>query len=466
MISFPFDNSYARLPEHFFTRQAPVPVASPGLLRLNRALAAELGLDADALSGAEGAAIFAGNLVPEGAEPLAQAYSGHQFGNFSPRLGDGRAILLGEIITPDGLRFDMQLKGSGRTEWSRGGDGRAAIAPMLREYIISEAMAAFGIPTTRSLAVATTGEYVFREDALPGAVLTRTAARHIRVGTFQYFAARGDTDAVRTLAEYARARHCPDAEGPLGLFRHVVGAQARLVAQWLLVGFIHGVMNTDNCAISGETIDYGPCAFLDEYHPETVFSSIDHGGRYAYGNQPRIVQWNLARFAETLLPMFDADEQRAVEFAQEALQAFPAQFEAAYQAGLARKLGLADPAPELARDFLALLAEQRADFTTSFRALAAAADDPSRDAPGFAEWSARWRAARPDAALIRASNPAFIPRNHLVEEALTAATAGDTRPLDALLDVLSRPFDDQPDRSRHASPPRCEERVLQTFCGT
>lgn len=461
-----FDNSYARLPERFFSRQAPVPVACPGLLRLNHALAAELGLDAQALSGAKGAAILAGNLLPEGAEPIAQAYAGHQFGNFSPRLGDGRAILLGEIMTRDGMRFDMQLKGGGRTEWSRGGDGRAAVAPMLREYIVSEAMAALGIPTTRSLAVATTGEYVFREDVLPGAVLTRIASSHLRIGTFQYFAARGDTEALRLLAEYARARHCPDAAGPLGLFHHVISAQARLVAQWMLVGFVHGVMNTDNCAVSGETIDYGPCAFLDEYHPETVFSSIDHGGRYAFGNQPRIAHWNLARFAETLLPLLDADEPRAVEIAKEALAGFPSRFEAAYQGGLARKLGLTKPDPAMAREFLALLAERRADFTNSFRALAHATDDPARDAPGFADWAARWRAARPDAALIRAANPAFIPRNHLVEEALGAAAAGDTGPLDGLLEVLSRPFEDQPGRTRHATPPRRGERVLQTFCGT
>ncbi|MCX7932668.1 MAG: YdiU family protein [Rhodovarius sp.] len=480
-VAIPFDNSYARLPARFHAKLAPTPVARPGLIRLNRGLAEALGLDPDVLSGPEGAAIFAGNLVPEGAEPLAQAYAGHQFGHFNPQLGDGRAILLGEVIGADGMRRDIQLKGSGRTPFSRGGDGRAALGPVLREYIVSEAMAALGIPTTRALAAASTGEWVFREEPLPGAVLTRVAASHIRIGTFEYFAARGDVEALRLLADYAIARHWPqagqDPNPPLALYRAVVGAQARLVAQWMLVGFIHGVMNTDNCTISGETIDYGPCAFLDEYHPDAVYSSIDHAGRYAFGRQPQIAQWNLARLAEAMLPLFAEDAQQAIALAKEALAEFAPTFAAAYHSGMARKLGLPRPDPELVRDFLALLAEQRGDYTNSFRALAAAADDPAAvpALPGapeaWAPWVVRWRAARasgqaPDGAAMRAANPAYIPRNHLVEQALSAALQGDLRPFETLLQVLSDPYREQPGREAFARPPQRHERVLQTFCGT
>jgi serine/tyrosine/threonine adenylyltransferase len=469
-----FDNSYARLPEQLFARVEPTPVAAPAMLRVNRPLAAALGLDADALAGAEGTAMAAGNWLPEGATPIAQAYAGHQFGHFNPALGDGRAILLGEVVAPAGTRHDIQLKGAGRTPWSRGGDGRAAVGPVLREYIVGEAMAALGIPTTRALAAVTTGEYVFRDDALPGAVLVRVAASHMRVGTFQYFAARDDREALAALAAHAIARHHPQAADapnpPLALFEAVLRAQAALVAQWMLVGFVHGVMNTDNCTISGETIDYGPCAFMDEYDPATVFSSIDHQGRYAYGNQPRIVQWNLARLAEAMLPLFDPDQDRAVELAKEVLAGFAPAFETAYHAGLARKLGLAAPDPALAQDFLALLTEHRADHTNSFRALADAADDPAA-APlpePFAPWLSRWRAALPpgQGVAMRAANPLYIPRNHLVERALEAATAGDPRPFEQLLEVLADPFTARPGLEAYARPARPEERVLQTFCGT
>jgi uncharacterized protein YdiU (UPF0061 family) len=471
-----FDNSYARLPERFFARLPATPVSAPRLLRLNRALAAELGLDAATLASEEGVAMLAGNLVPEGAEPIAQAYAGHQFGHFTPQLGDGRAILLGEVIRPDGGRRDIQLKGSGPTPWSRRGDGRAGLGPVLREYIISEAMAAFGIPTTRSLAAVTTGDHVFRETAVPGAVLTRVAASHIRVGTFQYFAARGDEEAIGILAEYARARHHPEAEGPLGLLSAVVAAQAALVARWLLVGFVHGVMNTDNMTISGETIDYGPCAFMDAYDPAMVLSSIDHGGRYAYANQPKIAYWNLCRLAEALLPILPGDEAAQMEAAQAALAEFAPAFHAAYLGGLSEKLGLPQRDDVMTQALLTLMAEQGADFTLTFRGLCDAAEGDDRVRGQFAQpaafdaWAETWRAALGDtrpAAKMRAKNPAFIPRNHLVEEAIAAAVEHDDfAPFETLLEVLARPFEDQPDAGRYAQPPRAEERVLATFCGT
>jgi uncharacterized protein YdiU (UPF0061 family) len=488
---FRFDNSFARLPDRLFARLPPRPVAAPALVRVNETLAQRLGLDAQALASPAGVAILAGNRVPAGAEPIAQAYAGHQFGHFTPQLGDGRAILLGEHIAPDGARFDIQLKGSGRTPWSRGGDGRAAIGPVLREYLISEAMAALGIPTTRSLAAVTTGEPVYRETPLPGAVLTRVAASHLRVGTFQFFAARGDTEAVRILVDHAIARHDPaaasSANPALALLHGVIARQATLVARWLLVGFIHGVMNTDNMTISGETIDYGPCAFLDAYDPATVLSSIDHHGRYAYGNQPRIAHWNLTRLAEALLPLLAEEEEAAIEVARAALSAFAPQFGAAYQAGLARRIGLAterDGDGELIQDLLRRMAESGADFTLTFRALSDAAAAPEHDAAvrtlfadpaAYDGWAVPWRArlgmeAGPPAAIaadMRAVNPAFIPRNHLVEEALTAATERDDyAPFEALLGVVTRPFEDQPGRERYALPPQPEERVLATFCGT
>lgn len=488
---FAFDNSYASLPERFYARQPATPVAAPSLIRLNSALAERLGLDPVALASPESVQILAGNMVPDGATPLAAAYAGHQFGHFTPQLGDGRALLLGEVVAPDGARFDIQLKGSGRTPYSRGGDGRAALGPVLREYIVSEAMAALGVPTTRSLAAVATGEGVRRETMLPGAVLTRVAASHIRVGTFQYFAARQDNDAVRLLADHVIARHYPDAaqaENPYrALLDGVVARQASLIAHWLLIGFIHGVMNTDNCAISGETIDYGPCAFLDTYDPAKVFSSIDQHGRYAYGNQPRIAVWNLARLAETLLPLFSEDQDKAVEAAQESLAGFSPRFEPAYFGGLRRKIGLAtehEGDTTLVNDLLKLMAEHEADFTLTFRRLCDAAADPSADAAvrslftdpaSFDSWAARWRwrlgeeSAEPAAIrdAMRAVNPAYIPRNHQVEAALSAATEhADFGPFEQLLEVLARPFEERPEFERYAEPPKPEERVLQTFCGT
>jgi uncharacterized protein YdiU (UPF0061 family) len=397
-----------------------------------------------------------------------------------PQLGDGRANLLGEVIGRDGIRRDIQLKGAGRTPYSRGGDGRAGLGPVLREYIISEAMVALGIPTTRSLAAVMTGEAVYRETMLPGAVLTRVAASHIRVGTFQYFAARGDVEGVQLLADHAIARHYPDAGSYRGFLEAVVGAQAELVAQWLLVGFIHGVMNTDNCSIAGETIDYGPCAFMDAYDPAKVFSSIDHAGRYAYGNQPRMVLWNLTRLAETLLPLLADDQDQAVAIAQEVLAGFGPRFEAAYLGGLRRKIGLAGAVEgddALAQDLLQLMAGNGADFTLTFRRLcdAAAGDATVRslftDGAGFDAWAVRWqqrRAVGPvlDAAAMRRINPAIIARNHIVEAALKVAEAGDFAPFEALLEVIARPFEDRPDAASYAMPPAEHERVLQTFCGT
>lgn len=482
----PFDNSYVRLPQQFYVRLNPTPVRAPRLIKLNYQLCDSLGIDPDALD----ASVLAGNTIPKGAEPIALAYAGHQFGHFVPQLGDGRAILLGEVVGRDGRR-DIQLKGSGPTPFSRRGDGRAALGPVLREYLVSEAMAALGIPTTRTLGAITTGEPVVRETLLPGAVLTRVAASHIRVGTFQYFAARGDQDAVRTLADYAVARHFPEAgsaENRYAAFlTGVAERQADLVARWLLIGFIHGVMNTDNCAVSGETIDYGPCAFMDSYDPGAVFSSIDHAGRYAYGNQPRIAQWNVARLAECLLPLLGSDEDAALKAAKEALAAFGPRFEAAYHTGLRRKIGFATEQPgddALVQDLLRLMTEDAADFTLVFRSLCDAAADPWADATVqalfqhpelYRDWASRWRhrlAREPDppevrAAAMRQVNPAFIPRNHVIEAALSAAvTADDFAPFETLLTVLSKPFEDNPAWAAYAKPPTEQERVLQTFCGT
>jgi uncharacterized protein YdiU (UPF0061 family) len=472
-MHIPFDNSYARLPERFYARLDPTPVAAPRLVRLNVGLAETLGIDAG--EAASAAAVWAGNVVPAGAEPIALAYAGHQFGHFVPQLGDGRAVLLGEVVGRDGVRRDIQLKGSGPTPFSRRGDGRAALGPVLREYLISEAMAALGVPTTRTLAAVTTGEAVWRDKMLPGAVLTRVAASHIRVGTFQYFAARNDEDGVRALADYAIARHYPGSDYRAFLDA-VVARQADLVAQWLLVGFIHGVMNTDNCSVSGETIDYGPCAFLDGYDPGAVFSSIDQQGRYAYGNQPRIALWNLTRLAECLLPLLGGEES-----AKESLAAFAPRFEAAYLGGLRRKIGLSTAREEdddLTQSLLRLMAAEGADFTLTFRGLCDAAEgrDTSvralfRDDAGFDAWQQRWRARLvgevAPASAMRAVNPMFIPRNHLVEAALTAAVDHeDFAPFEDLLAVVSRPFDDDPTLARFAVPPRENERVLQTFCGT
>jgi serine/tyrosine/threonine adenylyltransferase len=485
---FAFDNSYARLPSRFFARHAPTPVPAPKLVQLNEALAADLGLDTERLSSPEGVAILSGSAVPSGGEPIAMAYAGHQFGHFVPQLGDGRAILLGEVVGRDGVRYDIQLKGSGRTPFSRGGDGRAALGPVLREYIVSEAMAALGIPTTRSLAAVTTGKIVMRETALPGAILTRIAAGHLRIGTFQYLAAWGDQDGVCQLADYAIARHypaCAAAPNPYrSLLDMVIERQASLVARWLLVGFIHGVMNTDNTSISGETIDYGPCAFLDAYEPVKVFSSIDVRGRYAYGNQPRIAHWNLSRLAETLLPLLAGSEEEVIAIAQEALAGFAPKFEAAYTAGLCRKIGLQQVRPgdeDLAKDLLARMAANQADFTLTFRRLCDEAADPEpqhsvrnvfRDPASFDEWRVRWRQRLAEeegdaSVLMRTVNPAFVPRNHRVEEALAAATTnGDFAPFRTLLSVLSHPYDDQPSFELYADPPTPDQVVTQTFCGT
>jgi serine/tyrosine/threonine adenylyltransferase len=490
-VHFPFQNTYAALPANFFARVAPTPVASPRLIKLNRPLALQLGLDPDLLESPEGAEILAGKALPDGADPIAMAYAGHQFGHFVPQLGDGRAILLGEVIDADSVRRDIQLKGSGPTPFSRRGDGRAALGPVLREYIVSEAMATLGIPTTRSLAAVLTGESVLRETALPGAVLTRVASSHIRVGTFQYFAARRDTEGVRRLADHVIARHYPevaDHERPyLALLSAVIARQANLVARWLLVGFIHGVMNTDNTSISGETIDYGPCAFMDHYDPKQVFSSIDEMGRYAYANQPRIAQWNLTRLAECLLPLISEDQDKAVTEAQAAIGEFVEIFDAAYQAGLRRKLGLLtarDDDRMLAQDLLDTMAKNQADFTLTFRRLSDAALGPDHDGEirqlfadpaAYDEWAARWRQrlgeepqdSRARRTAMRAVNPAFIPRNHRVEAVIEAAVnRDDFAPFEELLAVLSKPYEDQPAFSAYAEPPEPHERVLQTFCGT
>jgi uncharacterized protein YdiU (UPF0061 family) len=465
-----FDNSYARLPEELFIPQNPEPVAKPAMVVLNRALAESMGLDADALE----VEVFAGNKIPPGAEPIAQAYAGHQFGNFT-MLGDGRAILLGEHLTPAGDRLDVQLKGSGRTPFSRRGDGRAALGPMLREYIISEAMNGLGIPSTRSLAVATTGETVYRDTALPGAVLMRIAASHIRVGTFEYVAATRNLDALRALADHTQKRHYPDlaVESHRALLEAIIDRQAALVARWMLVGFIHGVMNTDNMALSGETIDYGPCAFMDTYDPETVFSSIDRQGRYAYGNQSRIAHWNLARLAETFVPLLDDDETRGVEIAKEILGIFPERFESHWLGGMREKLGLFNAEPEdlgLAGELLEIMAREKWDFTNTFRNL-----NPTAEAPELGAWQAKWQARlsrQPQTiedalAWMRKSNPFVIPRNHKVEEALAAAVAsGDLGPMHRLLEALTNPFEDNPVKQDYCDPAPAGSETYQTFCGT
>lgn len=482
-------HSYRALPSKFYAPVSPTPVANPQLVVFNARLAEELGLDAGAVE-RDAAAMFSGNQLPEDANPLAMAYAGHQFGAFVPRLGDGRAILIGEIRGRDGILRDIQLKGAGLTPFSRNGDGRAVVGPMLREYLISEAMHALGIPTTQSLAVVTTGEQVYRDRVLPGAVLTRVAASHIRVGTFQYFAARDDQDALRELLNYVIERHYPatsEADSPaLAVLKEVTQRQAALIANWMLVGFIHGVMNTDNMAISGETIDYGPCAFMDEYDPKTVFSSIDHSGRYAYANQPAIAQWNLARLAETLLPLIDPDVEKAMTRAVEVIEPFTAQFDALFLDGMRRKLGLTLPLEsdaELIRRLLAQMQNSQADFTLTFRNLARMINNPAEQ-PKLRElfsadsdietWLRDWQerlAREPQTTAERATgmlaaNPAFIPRNHRVEAALNAAEDGDYGPFRKLLSVVQRPYDEQPEAAELLQPPQPSERVLQTFCGT
>ncbi len=478
-----FDNSYARLPEAFYVRLSPVPVRTPKLVVFNLALAQFLGLNPDALKGDEGAAVFSGNRIPEGAEPLAQAYSGHQFGFFT-MLGDGRAILLGEQVTPKGERFDIQFKGSGRTPFSRRGDGRAALGPMLREYIISEALHALDIPTTRSLAVVATGEKVYRETALQGAILTRTAASHIRVGTFEYAAARGKPNEIRTLADYTIRRHFPDLAKDgnpyLALLGAVMERQASLVARWLQVGFIHGVMNTDNMALCGETIDYGPCAFMNAYDPNTVFSSIDNHGRYAYGQQPQIAQWNLARFAETLLPLIHEEPQEAVSMANEAISGFQDTFRRYWQAGMRAKLGLLNQEADdggLVEDLLDCMHRHGADFTNTFRDLTSGSVPEASmfQTLDFKQWFERWQARlkrqpgswEASRRLMKTHNPAVIPRNHRVEEALEAAVErADFMVMEKLLGFLSQPYQDPTEQAGYHLPPHPSAPPYRTFCGT
>jgi uncharacterized protein YdiU (UPF0061 family) len=488
----PFDNSYARLPAAFYTSALPTPVSAPELVKVNVDLALQLGIDPAALATPEGVAFLTGKQVPEGADPIAMAYAGHQFGQFVPQLGDGRAILLGEVIDRNGIRRDIQLKGSGPTPYSRRGDGRAALGPVLREYLVSEAMAALGIPTTRALAAATTGEKVYRDTILPGAVFTRVASSHMRVGTFQFFAARRDVESLRHLADYAISRHYPQAasaENPYRAFlEQVIGRQAALVARWLLVGFIHGVMNTDNMSIAGETIDYGPCAFMDAYNPKTVFSSIDRNGRYAYLNQPGIAHWNLARLAECLVPLLAADQDAAIAQAQEALGTFTDLFNAAYLGGMRQKLGLSEVHEgdeKLAQDLLDRMAANNADFTLTFRWLCAAAADPQVDAEvrqlfedpsAFDEWAVCWRqrlALEPQDGAVRKAamqsvNPAFIPRNHRVEAVIEAAVSDrDFTLFEELLRVLAKPYEDQPEFAAYADPAPVDFGAsYRTFCGT
>jgi uncharacterized protein YdiU (UPF0061 family) len=470
-MQIPFDNSYARLPDRFFTRMTPVPVREPHLIAFNAPLAAELGITpADDTTLAQ---VFAGNQMPEGADPLAQAYAGHQFGGFSPQLGDGRANLLGEVVR-DGHRVDIQLKGSGPTPYSRMGDGRAWMGPVLREYVLSEAMHALGIPTSRALAAVATGETVYREPgAMPGAILTRVAASHIRVGTFQYLAARRDTDGLRALYEHVVDRHYPEATDPADLLSRVIDRQARLIAQWMSVGFIHGVMNTDNTTLSGETIDYGPCAFMDTYHPDTVFSSIDRQGRYAFSNQPNVIVWNMAQLATALVPLMP-DADAAVEAFSEIVHAMPALTQSYWRQAFGRKIGLteATPADEtLITGLLSNMAHGQADFTNTFRALGdGAAREQFSDPALFDDWESEWRTRLEQEhephALMRAVNPVVIPRNHRVEQMIDAAVAGDFAPFERLNHVLARPFKPDPDAADLRRPPQSSEIVHQTFCGT
>ena len=470
-LTIPFDNSYARLPKGFYSPQDPEPVRTPKLLAWNAELAKILGIAAGNVQ--ELAEVFAGNTLPDGAEPLSQLYAGHQFGQYNPQLGDGRAVLLGETVGIDGVRRDIQLKGSGRTPYSRMGDGRAWLGPVLREYVVSEAMHALGIPTTRALAAVDTGQTVLRETALPGAILTRVARSHLRVGTFQVFAARGETENLARLTDYAIARHYPDADGPIGLFQHVCRAQARLVAQWMSVGFIHGVMNTDNCTISGETIDYGPCAFMDAFHPNTVYSSIDQFGRYAYSNQPKIVVWNLAQLGTALIQQCQ-DVAAAAERATAILHDVPRQIDVEWLALFGRKIGIASAEEDdraLIMDLLERMAEGQADFTNTFRSLIdGSARDQFLDPGAFDTWHAAWSARvsreREPMAVMKESNPAIIPRNHRIEQMIEAAVAGDYGPFERLSAALSQPYQVTPETSDLTRPPAQNEVVQATFCGT
>ena len=485
LLHIAFDNSFARLGNTFGIEVQPTPGPEPRLVALNAELARELGLDAEVLASDEGVAMLGGGRLPPEAQPVAMAYAGHQFGSFVPRLGDGRAILLGEVVGLHGARRDLQLKGSGRTPFSRGGDGRAALGPVLREYIVSEAMAALGIPTTRALAAVETGDTVMRDTMLPGAVLTRVASSHIRVGTFQFFAARGDLTSLRQLASYVVARHYPEAAAQANsmaaLLEAVVRRQAELVARWMLVGFVHGVMNTDNCSIAGETIDYGPCAFMDAYDPATVFSSIDARGRYAYANQPGIAHWNMCRFAETLLPLLADDENEALEQAKRILGCYPDAYDAAFLSGMRAKLGLTIPDPEdarLAQDLLDRMRVDGADYTSTFRALCdedlSAARRQFSQPDAFDEWTTAWRrrldrepaSAADRSASMRRTNPAFIPRNHLVEAAIEAAVdRRDFQPFAELNRVLAEPYSSRSDRELFRDGPE-QATAYKTFCGT
>jgi uncharacterized protein YdiU (UPF0061 family) len=492
-MPFPFDNRYARLPEAFFARLEPTPVKEPRWIAFNRALAEELGLDAEALDSEEGLAFLSGNQVPSGAEPLAMAYAGHQFGGFVPQLGDGRALLLGEVVDRNGDRRDIQLKGSGPTPFSRRGDGRSALGPVIREYLLSEGMAALGVPTTRALAAIWTGESVWRENSEPGGIFTRVARSHLRIGTVQYFAARNDIGNLRQLVDHALERHDPDhteSDNPaLSLLAGVCQRQANLVAQWMGLGFIHGVMNTDNMSLSGETIDYGPCAFLDAYDPAKKFSYIDHGGRYAFGNQPLIAQWNLARLAEALVPLLveaaDDDQEKALEEAGQVLEQFGHQFEEARETVFAAKLGFAtDDADsrKLGDELLELMHAEEADFTRTFRSLSQALDPQATESfrtcfsdPGRVDpWIAAWRSRQADLGIdpkqaearMLSSNPAIIPRNHRVEEAIQAANGEDFAPFRRLLEALTRPYEDREEFAEYEEPPKPGQEVCETFCGT
>lgn len=486
-VPFTFDNSYARLPDAFYVLTKPIPVRAPVMIRQNDPLAKELGIDVARLHSPEGLAILAGNVSAIGAEPLAMAYSGHQFGHFSPQLGDGRAILLGEVVGPDGVRHDIQLKGSGPTPFSRRGDGRSALGPVLREYIVSEAFSALGVPTTRALAAVATGEQVRREGMMPGGILTRVAKSHIRIGTFEWFAARQDHDNVKLLADYVIQRHYPDVrqdENPyLALLEHVIERQAKLIAHWMQLGFIHGVMNTDNMNVSGETIDFGPCAFMDVYDPMKTFSSIDHQGRYAFMNQIPIGHWNLCRFAEALLPLLDADTNQAVDKAERALDAFAAIHQAEWQRRLTAKIGIESGNRrdgQMVETLLAAMSEGRADFTLVFRQLSDALESGNDhdvialfDQPGaIIAWLGEWRARLSDrdldqaTGLMRRSNPIFIPRNHRIEEAIAAGNEGDFAPFHRLTELLKQPFTAQPEFAEYEAAPLPEEVVHATFCGT
>ena len=470
-VQIPFDNTYAALPEGLYARQKPTPVAAPELIAFNADLAKILGVTQNDLG--DVAQVFGGNALPEGAAPIAQLYSGHQFGQYNPQLGDGRAILLGEVIDHDGQRRDIQLKGSGQTPFSRRGDGRAWLGPVLREYVVSEAMHALGIPTTRALAAVSTGETVLRETPLPGAVLTRVAASHIRVGTFQVFSARRDLERLKTLYDYTVARHYPAAKDPHDLLDGVIQRQAELVAKWMGVGFIHGVMNTDNCTLSGETIDYGPCAFMDSYDPETVFSSIDRYGRYAYIRQPDIIVWNMAQLATALVPLMD-DTDAAVERFTEQVHAMPALLRDEYERVFAAKIGITDAKPEdisLVTDLLSRMHENTADFTNTFRGLVNGnARDQFDDPMAFDQWSENWQARlaqEPTAQdVMRGANPAIIPRNHRIEEMIAQAVEGDYALFHRLNAALATPYQDLPENKDLTQAPRPDERVQATFCGT